>query len=92
MPWDQASVPNCQHRTRSRKDAALPTIAQFLALPALGVSIPVADMYRWYADGRELMRRGPRRGHPSPNPLALLRMRNYRPDPVNILRQHLGSC
>jgi hypothetical protein len=57
-----ASVPNCQHyvtvslravevhvynRSDGWKQSAHTNLADALALPALGVSIPLADIYRW---------------------------------------------
>ena len=57
-----ASVPNCQHyvtvslkrvevtahdRASRWKGRSITSLADSLALPALGVSIPVADIYRW---------------------------------------------
>jgi Uma2 family endonuclease len=57
-----ASVPNCQHyvtvslktvevvaydRASRWKGCSLTSLAEALALPALGASIPLADMYRW---------------------------------------------
>jgi hypothetical protein len=57
-----ASVPNCQHYVTVSLEAveviaydrasrwngrSLTTLAEALALPALGLSIPVADIYRW---------------------------------------------
>jgi Uma2 family endonuclease len=57
-----ASVPNCQHyvtvslkrvevvaydRASRWKGRSLTSLADALALPALGVSIPLADVYRW---------------------------------------------
>jgi Uma2 family endonuclease len=57
-----ASVPNCQHyvtvslkavevvaydRADRWKGRALASLAEALALPALGLSIPLADIYRW---------------------------------------------
>jgi Uma2 family endonuclease len=57
-----ASVPNCQHyvtvslktvevmaydRARRWKGRSLTSLAGSLSLPALGLSIPVADVYRW---------------------------------------------
>jgi Uma2 family endonuclease len=57
-----ASVPNCQHyvtvslktvevtaydRASRWKGRSLESLASVLSLPALGVSIPLADIYRW---------------------------------------------
>jgi Uma2 family endonuclease len=57
-----ASVPNCQHyvtvslkvveviaydRANRWKGRNLTTLKEALALPALGLSVPVADIYRW---------------------------------------------
>jgi Uma2 family endonuclease len=57
-----ASVPNCRHyvtvslktveidaydRDRRWKGRSLTKLAETLALPALGLAIPVADIYRW---------------------------------------------
>jgi Uma2 family endonuclease len=57
-----ASVPNCQHyvtvsfktvevaaydRESGWKGRSLTSLAETLALPALGLSIPVTDIYRW---------------------------------------------
>ena len=57
-----ASVPNCQHyvtvslktvevatydRSDRWKGRSLTLLAESLALPALGLSVPVADIYRW---------------------------------------------
>jgi Uma2 family endonuclease len=65
-----ASVPNCQHyvtvslkavevdvydRGTAWKKRTLRSLAEALALPALGVSMPLADIYRWtpLANGAE---------------------------------------
>lgn len=57
-----ASVPNCQHyvtvslktvevmaydRTSRWRGRSLTSLAGSLSLPALGLSIPVSDIYRW---------------------------------------------
>jgi hypothetical protein len=57
-----ASIPNCQHyvtvslkaveviahdRASRWKGRSLTSLAASLALPALGLSLPVADIYRW---------------------------------------------
>jgi len=63
-----ASVPNCQHyvtvypktveicaydRAGRWKGRSLMSLADSLALPALGLSIPVADIYRWTPLGQQ---------------------------------------
>ncbi len=62
-----ASVPNCQHyvtvslkaveveaydRDSAWKRRTFTNLADALALPALGLSIPLADIYRWTPLGR----------------------------------------
>lgn len=62
-----ASVPNCQHyvtvslktveviaydRSNRWKGRSLTSLAGSLALPALGLSIPLADIYRWTPLGK----------------------------------------
>jgi hypothetical protein len=63
-----ASVPNCQHyvtvslkrveviaygRASRWKGRSLTRLVDTLALPALGVSIPVVDIYRWTPLGEQ---------------------------------------
>lgn len=63
-----ASVPNCRHyvtvslkavevdaydRDNGWKKRTVASLADALALPALGLSIPVADIYRWTPLGQE---------------------------------------
>lgn len=62
-----ASVPNCRHyvtvslkavevdaydRDNAWKKRSLTSLAEALALPALGLSLPLADIYRWTPLGR----------------------------------------
>jgi Uma2 family endonuclease len=64
-----ASVPNCQHyvtvslksvevdasdRDSAWKKRTVARLADALALPALGLSIPVADIYRWTPLGQQV--------------------------------------
>jgi Uma2 family endonuclease len=78
-----ASVPNCRHyvtvslkdvqvdaydRAAAWKRRRLTSLADALALPALGVSMPLADIYRWTPLGSdtENLRRAPNRRRAAP--------------------------